>query len=204
MPRREALSEAMAWLKRFDLEDYAQQKLEKLSKGMQQKVQFIASILHHPQLVLFDEPFSGLDPINQDFLKSIIRELSAAGVTILLSAHQMNLVEELCDSIFLINHGREVLSGKLEQIKKRYHENVVELQYAPEADLEPVKKMPGMRVLQEKPGQATLRYNGTATVTQLLQELCGKLKIESIAVEKPPLHEIFIETVKKKGESIDE
>jgi len=110
MPAAEARREALQWLERLDLGAYANQKLEKLSKGMQQKVQFIASILHRPVLVLFDEPFSGLDPVNQDVIKEIIRELRDGGTTVLLSAHQMNMVEELCDSIFLINHGREVLS----------------------------------------------------------------------------------------------
>ncbi len=126
---QDARKDGLAWLERLSLTDYANQKLEKLSKGMQQKVQFIASILHRPQLVLFDEPFSGLDPVNQDFLKEIIRELQAEGVTVLLSAHQMNLVEELCDSIFLINRGREVLSGNLREIKQGYKESIVEIRH---------------------------------------------------------------------------
>ncbi|MEW5784151.1 MAG: ATP-binding cassette domain-containing protein [Bacillota bacterium] len=199
-PRREARHEAMAWLERFSLVDSANQKLDKLSKGMQQKVQFIASILHQPKLVLFDEPFSGLDPINQDFMKQIIRELQVEGVTVLLSAHQMNLVEELCDSIFLINNGREVLSGSLREIKKRYKENIVELRFAPTGDCSFLRTIPGMRVLREQPGEATLRYGGTEKINELLQLLGSRLELEEIAVKKPPLHEIFIETVKERGE----
>jgi ABC-2 type transport system ATP-binding protein len=199
-PRVEAKKEALAWLERLDLADYAGQKLEKLSKGMQQKVQFIASILHQPQLVLFDEPFSGLDPVNQDFIKETIRELQGEGVTVLLSAHQMNLVEELCDSIFLINRGCEVLSGTLREIKKGYRENVIELRFDPAGDAAFLKMIPGVRVLKERPGQATLRYSGAHGINQVLRDISGKLQLEEIAVQKPPLHEIFIETVKERGE----
>ena len=204
MPRKEATAEAKAWLKRLDLEACASKKVEKLSKGMQQKVQFIASILHHPQLVLFDEPFSGLDPVNQDFIKNIIRELQAEGVTIILSAHQMNLVEELCDSIFLINRGREILSGNLQEIKSGYKENVVELRYAPSGDVSFLERIPGMRVLRIESGAATLRYGGSIAMADLLKELSTGLDIEEISVRKPPLHEIFIETTKERGEYIDE
>ncbi|MFY9385144.1 MAG: ATP-binding cassette domain-containing protein [Dethiobacteria bacterium] len=202
-PAGEARREAQQWLERLDLVSYADQKLEKLSKGMQQKVQFVASILHRPPLVLFDEPFTGLDPVNQDFFKEIIRELRAGGTTILLSAHQMNLVEELCDSIFLINHGREVLSGKLQEIKESYKENIVELRYDPAEDGSFLKMIPGLRILQEQPGLAVMRYHGSAGINALLQELGSRLTISAITVEKPPLHEIFVETVRERGEEVE-
>ncbi len=198
-----ARREALRWLERLDLEAYADQKLEKLSKGMQQKVQFIASILHRPPLVLFDEPFSGLDPVNQDFFKEIIRELQKEGTTILLSAHQMNLVEELCDSIFMINHGREVLSGKLQEIKDSYGENVVELRYDPEGDSSFLEAIPGLRILTEQPGRAAMRYSGSAGINNLLRELGDRLTISAVTIEKPPLHEIFIKTVRERGETIE-
>ena len=200
-PAKEARREALAWLERLDLGGYANQKLEKLSKGMQQKVQFVASILHRPPLVLFDEPFSGLDPVNQDFFKEIIRELQGGGTTVLLSAHQMNLVEELCDSIFLINQGREVLSGKLQEIKDDYREYVVELHYDPPGDSGFLKTIPGLRILKEEPGLALMRYGGGAGINDLLREFGSKLSISAITVKKPPLHEIFIETVRERGEA---
>ena len=203
MDTRVARREALRWLERLDLEAYADQKLEKLSKGMQQKVQFIASILHRPPLVLFDEPFSGLDPVNQDFFKEIIRELQKEGTTILLSAHQMNLVEELCDSIFMINHGREVLSGKLQEIKDSYGENVVELRYDPQGDSSFLNAIPGLRILNEQPGWAAMRYSGGAGINNLLRELGNRLTISAVTIEKPPLHEIFIETVRERGETIE-
>lgn len=197
---QDARKEGLAWLERLSLAEYANQKLEKLSKGMQQKVQFIASILHQPQLVLFDEPFSGLDPVNQDFLKEIIRELQGEGITVLLSAHQMNLVEELCDSIFLINQGREVLSGNLREIKQGYKESIVELRCTAASDTAFIDKIPGMRLIKKQPGYLLLRYSGGTTINQLLREMESKIAINEIAVKKPPLHEIFIETVKERGE----
>jgi len=203
MPAGEARREAIQWLERLDLGGYAYQKLEKLSKGMQQKVQFIASILHHPVLVLFDEPFSGLDPVNQEIIKEIIRELRDGGTTVLLSAHQMNMVEELCDSIFLINHGREVLSGKLQAIKESYKESIVELRYDPAGDSSFLKMIPGLRILREEPGLAVMRYSGSAAINTLLQEFVSRLTVKAITVEKPPLHEIFVETVRERGEEIE-
>lgn len=201
MPAKEARQEAGQWLEWLDLSAYSNQKLEKLSKGMQQKVQFIASILHRPELVLFDEPFSGLNPVNQDFFKDIIRELQEDGTTVLLSAHQMNLVEELCDSIFLINHGREVLSGKLQEIKDSYKESIVELRFDPDEDGSFLKTIPGLRIIREEPGFWVMRYSGSAGVNALLQEIGGRLTVKAITVEKPPLHEIFIETVRERGEA---
>ena len=202
-PAGEARQEALQWLERLDLAAYADQKLEKLSKGMQQKVQFVASILHRPPLVLFDEPFSGLDPVNQDLFKEIIRELQHGGITVLLSAHQMNMVEELCDSIFLINQGREVLSGKLGEIKGSYREDIVELHYDPAEDSGFLKMIPGLRMLREQPGLAVMRYSGSSGVNALLQEFGAKLTVNAITVEKPPLHEIFIETVRERGEGVE-
>ncbi|NLA27855.1 MAG: ABC transporter ATP-binding protein [Firmicutes bacterium] len=202
-PATEARQEALQWLERLDLDAYADQKLEKLSKGMQQKVQFVASILHRPPLVFFDEPFSGLDPVNQDLFKEIIRELQAGGTTVLLSAHQMNMVEELCNSIFLINHGRKVLSGKLQEIKESYKEDIVELRYDPAEENTFLKMIPGLRMIREQPGLAVMRYSGSAGINALLQEFGSRLTVKAITVKKPPLHEIFIETVRERGEDIE-
>ena len=119
----------------------------------------------------------------------------------LLSAHQMNLVEELCDSIFLIDRGREVLSGRLQEIKDGYKEYVVELHYQPPGESGFLRTIPGLRILKEGPGLALMRYGGDAGINDLLGELASKLSISAITVEKPPLHEIFIETVRERGEA---
>ena len=202
-PAAEARQEAQQWLERLDLDAYADQKLEKLSKGMQQKVQFVASILHRPPLVLFDEPFSGLDPVNQDLFKEIIRELQAGGTTVLLSAHQMNMVEELCNSIFLINNGRKVLSGNLQEIKESYKEDIVELRYDPAEENNFLKMIPGLRMIREQPGLSVMRYSGSAGINALLQEFGSRLTVKALTVKKPPLHEIFIETVRERGEDVE-
>ena len=159
--------------------------------------------MHLPVVVLFDEPFSGLDPVNQEVIKGIIRELRDGGTTVLLSAHQMNMVEELCDSIFLINHGREVLSGKLQAIKESYKEDIVELHYDPAEDSSFLKMIPGLRILREEPGLAVMRYSGSAEINALLQEFVSRLTVKAITVEKPPLHEIFVETVRERGVEIE-
>ncbi len=117
MERREAQSEALRWLERMGLGDRATEKIDAFSKGNQQKIQFIAAVLHRPSFVILDEPFSGLDPVNQDVFLQILRELRDQGTTVVLSAHQMQLVERLADRILLINRGRTVLQGSLEEIR---------------------------------------------------------------------------------------
>lgn len=125
----QAGSRAKKWCHRLQLSDWLDKKVEELSKGMQQKVQFIAALLHEPDFIIMDEPFSGLDPANTVVLKDVLLELKQAGKTILFSTHRMDQVERLCDSICLINHGKAVLQGELKQIKARYGRHNVQLQY---------------------------------------------------------------------------
>ncbi|MBC7225330.1 MAG: ATP-binding cassette domain-containing protein, partial [Anaerolineae bacterium] len=127
MERSQARERALQWLERVDLAEWATRRVKDLSRGMQQKLQFVASVVHDPELLILDEPFQGLDPVNVDLLKRLIRELQAEGTTILLSAHQMNLVEVLCDRIVLINRGQAVLYGALDEIKQRYAAQTVRL-----------------------------------------------------------------------------
>ena len=205
VPRHRGRRAALEWLERFELDEYAGKKLEKLSKGMQQKVQFIATILHRPEVVLLDEPFSGLDPLNQDLFKGFIRELQQGGTTVLLSAHQMNLVEELCENILMIHQGRPVLSGSLEAIKNRHGEQLVQLRFPAQEDYSFVHDLAGVAVVQAEPGRLALRYTGGARgINPLLQQLSARLTLEAITVQKPPLHDIFIQTVRKRGEPLAE
>jgi ABC-2 type transport system ATP-binding protein len=125
----EAARRAGEWLERFELTDWADKKLIDLSKGMQQKVQFITAVLHQPPVVILDEPFSGLDPVNAAVVKDIMLELSKQGSTIILSTHRMEQVEKMCDSICLINHGRSVLAGELRAIKQSYGKNTVHVEF---------------------------------------------------------------------------
>src|SRR5699024_4724718 len=119
-PLKKAKERALAYLKKFDLEGKENVSIDELSKGMGQKVQFISSIIHEPELLILDEPFSGLDPVSQDLFKKEIRHLADQGTAILLSSHQMNLVEEMCDRLFMINKGKRVIYGHINDVKAQY------------------------------------------------------------------------------------
>ena len=129
MPEAEARRRADEWLERFELKDWADKEVRDLSKGMQQKVQFIATVLHEPRLVILDEPFSGLDPVNATTVKDVMLEMRDRGTTVVLSSHRMEQVERMCDSICLIDKGRNVLDGELRAIKQSYGKNTVQIEF---------------------------------------------------------------------------
>lgn len=195
LDRRTARARALAWLERFQLKEYAYARVNQLSKGMAQKVQFIAAVLHEPDLVVLDEPFSGLDPVNQDLFKQEIRRLAATGTAVLLSSHQMNVVEELCDRIFLINRGKQVLYGTLREIKSQYGVHRVNLvvtdarwQLPPSPYVDEAKQ-DGLRwTCLLRPG---------ATPAQFLKTLPGDAPIEEISVSRISLHDIFVRTAQE-------
>ena len=193
LPRTEAQRRVTAWLDRFDLVDWQRSKVEKLSKGMQQKVQFIASVLHGPDLVVLDEPFSGLDPVNQDLLKEIIGDLRREGTAILLSSHQMNRVEELCDRIFLIHQGRRVLYGELDEIKESHGEHVVHLRYR--GDATQLAETDGVTVRSAEQGALSLILSPQVTPDRLVRELLSDVEVLALHVDRPPLHDIFVRTI---------
>jgi ABC-2 type transport system ATP-binding protein len=204
MNKEQAKQTALDWLDQLELKKYAQTKLEKLSKGMQQKVQFIAAILHEPDVVMLDEPFSGLDPLNQDLFKEIIADLRNKGMAILLSAHQMAVVEELCDSICLINRGKPVLSGNLREIKRGYKEFIIELDYYrldQEAVLKEIDRLSLDSVNETK---IVFRYTGDQPINDLVRKLSDFGSYEEIEIRRPPLHDIFINVVRQKGGKVDE
>ncbi len=130
MPKHEAVEKLKSWFRKFEIQDWWNKKVEELSKGMQQKIQFIVTIVHEPKLLIFDEPFSGFDPINANLLKSEILNLKAAGSTIIFSTHNMSSVEELCDEIALISNGKTILNGSLFDIKNQFKPNIFEIQFA--------------------------------------------------------------------------
>lgn len=192
----EARKRAMEWLESMGLKDYANHKLEKLSKGMQQKVQFIATIIHNPPLVVLDEPFSGLDPINQDLFKQMILKLRDEGITVLLSAHQMNVVQELCDRIFLIHNGQCVLQGTLDEIRDQHPENTVYLRFTGEQGLlDWLKSHREVRKLESGADFVRFRLSTDIPVNDFLAKAASLCTIKSVSLEKPSLHEIFITTV---------
>ena len=193
LDRREARRRAQDWLGRFDLRDWEDKKIEKLSKGMQQKVQFIAAVLHRPDFVVLDEPFSGLDPVNQDLLKEIIHAVRDEGTAVLLSSHQMNRVEELCDRIFLIHQGRRVLYGGLDEIKEGHGEFAVQIRFSGEANA--LRELPGVLGMEERDGRATFTLSGGVTPNTLIRSIPENIEILSLSVDRPPLHDIFVRTI---------
>ncbi len=196
----ESRRRAEQWLETMALQEYGQIKLEKLSKGMQQKVQFIAAVLHKPPLLLLDEPFSGLDPVNQDLFKGLIRKLQKEGTTVLLSAHQMNLVEELCSRIFMIHQGEEVLYGTVQDIKDNYHEYSVQISFDGDQNGDAyLRSQRGIRNLQGADGEYHFRLSTDNDVNKLLAEMAKMGPIKKMQIQKPSLHEIFVQTVADRG-----
>jgi len=192
-----ARERALHWLERMELGRYFERRVRELSKGMQQKVQFIASVLHEPPFVVLDEPFSGLDPVNQDFFRDIILNLKASGTTVLLSSHQMNFVEDLCDRILLVDRGQAIVYGTLREIKQSHGRDHVSLEFKGDASfLESDARVSELRLAE---GHAQLVLAPHVSLNVFLQTLLNHLEIEQISIEKSPLHEIFVNLVKRAG-----
>lgn len=191
-PRSEARLRALAWLERVELADWADRRVKDLSRGMEQKLQFVASLVHDPELLILDEPFQALDPVNVDLLKVLIRESQEQGKTVVLSTHQMNLVEALCGRILLINHGRAVLYGPLDEIKHRHAPHAVRLRTSATLDV-----LPGVARMERRDDTFTLTLEGI-TPQELLQTLVERnIPVEAFEVAIAPLEEIFIAVVRE-------
>ncbi|HHS97016.1 MAG TPA: ATP-binding cassette domain-containing protein [Chloroflexi bacterium] len=192
--RAVARERAMRLLEKVDLVDWANRKVRDLSRGMQQRLQFIASFVHDPEVLFLDEPFQGLDPLNVDRIKRLILALHEQGKTIVLSSHQMNLVEALCDRILLVNHGRRVLYGSLAEIKRRYAPNAVRVR-AP--SLPP--DLPGVAEVRSEDGGFYLTLAEGTRPNQVLQALVAQdVDLEAFEVASVPLEQIFIAAVKEE------
>ena len=196
LSKAEAKKRLEGWFEKFDIMPWWNKKLEELSKGMQQKVQFIITILHKPQLIILDEPFSGFDPVNAEMLKREILELKKEGHTIIFSTHNMGSVEEICDNIALINHSEVVLQGEVNEIRKQFKTNSYKLEI-PENEI--LTENPMFEMLQEntydKKHQYLLRKQEGISNSQLLTALAEKNEILSFSECLPSMHEIFIQTV---------
>jgi ABC-2 type transport system ATP-binding protein len=188
---------AHEWCERLQILDAVEKKTEELSKGMQQKIQFIATLLHDPELVIMDEPFSGLDPVNATLLQDTLIELKKAGKAILFSTHRMDQVEKLCDAICLINRGEAVLSGGMREIKSRYERNRVLLNY--EGDNRFLRHV-AIEDYKDYGGQVEIALKPHADAQSLLREAAQMATIYKFELVEPSLEEIFIRTV---GEKVD-
>jgi ABC-2 type transport system ATP-binding protein len=192
-PADQAKPLAFYWLERFGLKNEGYRKIEELSKGNQQKVQLILSILHRPELLILDEPFTGLDPVNQVLLKDILMELRQQNTAIVFSTHQMEQVEKMCDNICLINKGKPVLSGELYEIKKQYGTNSIHLEY--EGDGEFLKSFSFIRRADVYQNYAELELTDISKSNELLANLNGKLSLRKFEIVEPSLNSIFINVV---------
>jgi ABC-2 type transport system ATP-binding protein len=187
-----ARTRARQWCERMEIAESMEKKTQELSKGMQQKIQFIATLLHDPELIIMDEPSSGLDPVNVSLLEQTLLELKSKGRTILFSTHRMDQVEKLCDAICLVDQGRAVLEGTMRAVKSRYARNRVVVEYAGDASF---LTDPSITELREFPGRAEFKLRDGADGQSLLHAAARHAQIFKFELVEPSLEEIFIRTV---------
>jgi ABC-2 type transport system ATP-binding protein len=193
LSRHDAQGRATMWLERLGLSDRALKPVEDLSKGMQQKVQFISTILHEPELLILDEPFSGLDPVNAGVLKDIILEYHRKGHTIIFSTHMMEQVEKLCNQICLIHRGRVVLSGTLQSVKQQYGKNGLALSVVGDGSF--LRELPEVASLQDNGNELFLRLRDGADPDRVLDAARARVRVTRYELAEPSIHDIFIERV---------
>lgn len=181
------------WLDRFEAADWYNKKVGELSKGMSQKIQFIATIAHNPDIYIFDEPFSGLDPINSEMLKEIVLELREKGKTVLFSTHRMEQVEQMCDEICLFNNGRAVLNGNLREIKNKFGKNTINLEFQGDATF--LDDLENIRINNRSTNFAEIRVLDGQDMQQILKTAMDYAEIYKFERIEPSLTEIFISTV---------
>lgn len=202
MNKAEAKQKLKAWFEKFEIDNWWDKKVEELSKGMAQKVQFITTVLHEPKLLILDEPFSGFDPINANLIKKEILELREKGSTIIFSTHNMESVEEICDSIALINKSKKILDGKVDEIKHQYRSNAYEIVFVGNMIAFSNALWTGFDILNSSTdnGKTKVEVKGTspnASVNSLIGALVSHVKIISIREHVPSMNEIFIQKVQE-------
>lgn len=195
VPKAEALRRVDAYLERFDLAEHRHQRVKELSKGMQQKAQIIATLLHQPELIIIDEPFSGLDPVNAQMVKDLLVDLNRQGVTIIMSTHQMHQVEALCERLLLINHGRVVLYGQIEEVRRQYASRAVLVRSE-----SPLPELVEVERVERHNASLKLHLAPGVTNQEVLQALVARgVNLEHFEVATPTLDEIFIRAVQEEG-----
>ncbi|CDE53886.1 aBC transporter related [Clostridium sp. CAG:269] len=194
MKKEEADEAIKNWVKKLKVEEYLDKPAEKLSKGNQQKIQFMTAVIHNPELLVLDEPFSGLDPVNTELLKNIIINLVKEGKYIIMSAHQMSTIEEFCSDILILNKGKTVLKGNLKEIKDTYPANRVQIETNENIETD-IKKL-GFEIENIKNYSYTVKIFDEQKAHELLKELVIKgITINKFEIMKPTLNDIFIEKV---------
>jgi ABC-2 type transport system ATP-binding protein len=183
-------AEVARWLERLDLANRASDKVETLSKGMSQKVQFIAAVIPEPKLLILDEPFSGLDPVSADAIRAALLDLRRHGVTVILSTHDMNLAETMCDYIFMIFRGRKVLDGTLASIQDQYGEDTIRVTVS--GGLATVQDLAGVNQIRDLGQVQELQLKRGADPQEVLRALVARARVTSFSLMKPSLHDIFM------------
>lgn len=194
--------EADYWLQKFDLTKWANKKVETLSKGMSQKVQFIVTVINKPEIIILDEPFSGLDPVNAEIIKEAILELRAGGSTIVFSTHDMSVAEKMCDFIFMIYKGRKVLDGTLDSIQKQFGEDTIRVQMedgvSALADIQGIEKVNDFGKVQE------IRMAQGADPQKILTSIVAKTRVTKFEIASPSLNDIFIRIARPENTETNE
>lgn len=196
--KAEAIKRSDFWLKRLTITEHREKKIEQLSKGNQQKVQLIAAILHNPQLLILDEPFTGFDPINQQEVKDLILSFLSEGKTIILSTHQMDLAEKLCEEILLINNGKEVSSGSLAEIKKNFGGNNIRLGFSGDASF--LNHDSDIIKFDHYKSYTDIQLKENVIPAEFLKRLISKTDVNHFSIIEPTLNKIFIDLIKENIE----
>jgi len=193
-PRSKTKAVVDRWLDRMSLGDYKRRKVEELSKGMQQKLQFITTMIHEPEMIILDELFSGLDPLNIELIKDILLEEKRRGTTILFSTHVMEQAEKLCDYICMINKGQGVLDGKMAEIKRKFGSNSIQVELEGEGAV--ARDIPGVEKITEFNNYIELDLAEGAEPQTILRELAGKVSVRRFEIMEPSLYDIFIDVAR--------
>ena len=204
MPKKQAKQELMLWFKKFEIDTWWNKTVDELSKGMAQKIQFITTVVHRPQLLILDEPFSGFDPINTNLVKSEILKLRDEGATIILSTHNMGSVEEICDNIALINNSKKILGGKVSDVKEQFSEEkyIIEFKGTGLAFANAVWggwEMVNNKQLGEHHAIATIKLTRGTQLNDFLKGIINSVEIQSVNKVIPDMNEIFIRAVENKS-----
>lgn len=187
---RDVTAEVNSWLERLGLANWADEKVETLSKGMSQKVQFIATVIPEPKLLILDEPFTGIDPVSADTIRGAILELRSRGCTIILSTHDMAVAESLCDAIFMIFRGKKMLDGSLASIQASYGSDTIRIEV--EGGCSKLDNLPGIERIKDMGQFQELRMTAGCDPQRVLQALMARTRISSFSVVQPSLHDIFV------------
>ena len=195
MKKTSAKTAALNWLEKLGIGNYKNRKVEELSKGNQQKIQFLISVIHDPEILILDEPFTGFDPINQQEIKNIILDLIGSGKVIILSTHQMDVAEKLCDEILLINKGKEICSGDITELKKKFGGNNIHLKFNGISDF--IKNDASILSYEIYNNSAEIKLKDSVNPADFLKSIINKTSVTEFLTVEPSLNKIFLEVVKK-------